>query len=62
MGDVILLVGLEIALNSWLVLAVIPVILVVVRQANAEEELLKRALPGYAEYCVRTKRFIPLIL
>jgi protein-S-isoprenylcysteine O-methyltransferase Ste14 len=61
-GDIILLVGLEIALNSWLVLAVIPIVLVVVRQARAEEELLKQALPGYAEYCLRTKRFIPLIV
>lgn len=61
-GDIILLVGLELALNSWLVLAVLPVIIVVVRQARAEEALLLRALPGYRDYCGRTKRFIPLIV
>jgi protein-S-isoprenylcysteine O-methyltransferase Ste14 len=61
-GDIILLAGLELALNSWLVLAVLPVIIVVVRQARAEEALLLRTLPGYGEYCGRTKRFIPLIV
>jgi protein-S-isoprenylcysteine O-methyltransferase Ste14 len=61
-GDVVLLMGLELALNSWLVLGVVPVVLVVVRQAFAEEHLLQRVLPGYAEYCTRTKRFIPLIV
>lgn len=61
-GDVILLAGLELALNSWLVLAVLPLIVLVVRQARAEEALLIRTLPGYGEYCGRTKRFIPLIV
>ncbi len=61
-GDIILLLGLQLALNSWLVVGVVPVVMVVVRQARAEEALLSRTLPGYAEYCGRTKRFIPLIV
>lgn len=61
-GDLLLLIGLELALNSWLVLAVVPVIAVIVRQVIAEEHVLKRALPHYDEYSARTKRFIPLIV
>ena len=61
-GDVLMLVGLELALNSWLVLGALVAAVVVVRQARAEEVLLKRTLPGYQEYCARTKRFIPLIV
>jgi protein-S-isoprenylcysteine O-methyltransferase Ste14 len=61
-GDLLLLFGLQLALNSWLVLGVIPAGLLVSRQAAAEEALLARALPGYAEYCARTKRFVPLVL
>ena len=61
-GDIILLIGLQLALNSWLVLGVLPVVIVVVRQARAEESLLLRTLPGYREYCGRTKRFIPMVV
>ncbi len=61
-GDVLLLVGLELALNSWLVVAVLVPLSVAVRQALAEELLLSRAFPGYDAYCRRTKRFIPFIL
>jgi protein-S-isoprenylcysteine O-methyltransferase Ste14 len=61
-GDVLLLVGLELALNSWLVLVMLIPLAVAVRQALAEEMLLSRTLPGYDAYCRRTKRFIPFIL
>jgi protein-S-isoprenylcysteine O-methyltransferase Ste14 len=61
-GDLLLLVGLELALNSWLVLGVLPIAVAVVRQAMAEEALLRRALPGYAEYSARTRRFLPFLV
>lgn len=61
-GDIFLLLGLELALNSWLVLAVPFIFLFVVKQALAEEALLSKTLPGYKEYCAQTKRFIPFIV
>lgn len=61
-GDVLMLAGLELALNSWLVLTVLVPLAVGVRQALAEEVLLSRALPGYEDYCRRTKRFIPFLV
>jgi protein-S-isoprenylcysteine O-methyltransferase Ste14 len=61
-GDILLLLGLELALNSWLVLAVLAPLLVAVRQALVEEAVLLRAFPDYADYCARTKRFIPFVV
>lgn len=61
-GDMLLLTGLELALNSWLVLGVIVAVLVFVRQALAEEAILAESLPGYAKYREKTKRFIPFII
>ena len=58
-GDILLLLGLELALNSWLVLSVILVVVVVVRQAMAEEVLLSTMFPGHDAYRRRTKMFIP---
>lgn len=60
-GDVLLLIGLELALNSWLVLATAILIPIVVRQALQEEVLLSKGLPGYSEYRKRTKMFIPFV-
>lgn len=60
-GDILLLTGLELALNSWLVVVAFVPLAVAVKQALAEEALLARVFPGYAEYCRRTKRFIPFI-
>ena len=60
-GDLILLVGLELAVNSWLVLGAALLIPVVLRQAVKEEAGLLRSLPGYDIYCRRTKRFIPFV-
>lgn len=61
-GDLLLVTGLELALNSWLVLAVVPLAAFVVRQVMAEETLLSRTLPSYARYCAETKRFIPFVV
>lgn len=61
-GDLLLLTGLELALNSWLVLAVSVPLAVVTRQAAKEEAMLSRAFPGYREYRKRTTRFIPFVL
>jgi protein-S-isoprenylcysteine O-methyltransferase Ste14 len=61
-GDLLLLIGLQLALNSWLVLALSVPLLIVIRQVLAEEALLSRAFPGYAIYCTRTKRFLPFIV
>ncbi len=61
-GDILLLIGLELALNSWLVVAIIFLIPVIIRQTLAEEVLLSQKLSGYSNYCKRTKMFIPFIL
>lgn len=61
-GDVLLLIGLELALNSWFVLGVIIPALVVVRNVMREEAILSQSFPGYETYRRQTKRFIPFIL
>ena len=61
-GDLLLVTGLELVLRSWLVLAVVPLALVIVKQVLAEETLLSRAFPSYARYCAETKRFIPFVV
>ena len=61
-GDLVLLGGLQLALNSWLVLAVAPLAAVVIRRTLAEEALLDQRLAGYRAYCARTKRFIPFVV
>lgn len=60
-GDILLLVGLQLALNSWLVLAAIIPAIVAFRNVQAEERILIRAFPEYAEYCRRTRRFVPFV-
>jgi protein-S-isoprenylcysteine O-methyltransferase Ste14 len=61
-GDLLLLLGLEISLNSWLALGVVALTAIVVRQATREEQLLLGSLPGYDLYCRRTRRFIPFVI
>jgi protein-S-isoprenylcysteine O-methyltransferase Ste14 len=61
-GDLLLLVGLELALNSWLVLGVAALAVVVYQQARQEESVLSRAFPGYAAYRRSSKMFIPYVL
>lgn len=58
-GDTMLLAGLELALNSWGVAAVIPLMFYVRMQAVKEERRLLASLPGYEQYYRHTSRFIP---
>jgi protein-S-isoprenylcysteine O-methyltransferase Ste14 len=60
-GDVLLLMGLELALNSWLVFGIAALAIYVRRQAIREEGQLRRVLPGYDQYCRRTTRFLPFV-
>jgi protein-S-isoprenylcysteine O-methyltransferase Ste14 len=60
-GDLILLFGLELALNSWAVVGVCLLVPVVFYKAVREESLLRTTLEGYERYCASTKRFIPFI-
>jgi protein-S-isoprenylcysteine O-methyltransferase Ste14 len=60
-GDLLMLFGLELALNSWCVLGVIALIVYVRKQAIREERQLLQALPGYDQYCRRTTRFLPFL-
>jgi protein-S-isoprenylcysteine O-methyltransferase Ste14 len=61
-GDLLLLLGLELALNSWLVLGVFILAPVVMLKAMKEEQMLVQELSGYDEYQSRTKRFIPFVI
>ena len=61
-GDILLLIGLELCLNSWLVLGVVVLAPVVAAQAIREEKKLINALPDYEEYTRKTKRFIPFLV
>ena len=60
-GDLLLLLGLELALNSWLVLGVLILTPIVMLKAVKEERMLAGELRGYEAYCQRSKRFIPFI-
>ena len=61
-GDLLLLLGLQLALNSWLFLGVFLLAPVVMLKAIKEEKMLVRELSGYGDYCARTKRFIPFVI
>jgi protein-S-isoprenylcysteine O-methyltransferase Ste14 len=61
-GDLLLLAGLQLAVNSWLVLLVLPIAAVVVRQARREEQILARAFPDYGEYRKRTRMLVPFLV
>lgn len=60
-GDLLLLLGLELALNSWLVLGVLILAPVVMLKAIKEERMLAEELSGYDAYCRSSKRFIPFV-
>lgn len=60
-GDLLLLTGLELALNSWMVLGVLILTPVVLFKAMKEERMLAEKLTGYDIYCQRSKRFIPFV-
>ncbi len=61
-GDLLLLLGFELSLNSWLVLGVCALAPVVVWRALREERALSDSLPEYAHYCAGTKRFVPFLV
>lgn len=61
-GDLLLLIGLELALESWLVVAAAALVPVVLRQAIREERMLAGSLEGYTDYCRRSKRFVPFVV
>lgn len=61
-GDLLLLVGLELSLNSWFVCAAAALIPPVVFCALQEERFLRGALAGYEDYMHRTKGFIPFVV
>ena len=60
-GDLILLLGLELTLNSWCVLGVLALAIYVRQQAIREERKLLQTLPGYDQYFRRTSRFLPFV-
>jgi len=62
-GDIIILLSTPIALGSfWAVIPFLSAPLFFVLRIKGEEEYLKKNLPGYDEYCRRTKyRLIPYI-
>ena len=61
-GDLLLLAGLELCLNSWLVIGVLALAPVVANKAIREEKMLAEKLPGYDVYVRKTKRFIPFLV
>ena len=61
-GDLLLLIGLELALNSWLVLGVLALTPIVLMKAIKEEKVLAANLSGYHDYSRRVKRFIPYVV
>jgi len=61
-GDLLLLLGLELSLNSWLVGVAAAMVPPVVVRAIQEEQSLRKVLTGYEDYARRTKRFIPFIV
>ena len=61
-GDLLLLAGLELCLNSWLVIGVLALAPVVANKAIREEKMLAENLAGYDAYARKTKRFIPFLV
>lgn len=61
-GDLLLLLGIQLSLNSWLVVAAALLAPVVLWKAVREEKMLAVELPGYEAYCGQTKRFIPFLV
>jgi len=61
LGDMLLVLGLELALNSWLFLGALAMVPYVTKQAREEEKELEKAFPDYVTYRQRTKMFIPFL-
>ena len=61
-GDLGMLIGVELCLNSWLVVAVAGIAMPTIYQTLREERRLVKTVAGYDAYCEQTKRFIPFII
>jgi len=61
-GDLGMLIGVELCLNSWLVVAVVGIAMPTIYQTLREERRLVKTVAGYDAYCEQTKRFIPFII
>jgi protein-S-isoprenylcysteine O-methyltransferase Ste14 len=61
-GDLAMLLGFELCLNSWLVVAVVAVAIPTIYRAVREEKVLAKTVAGYEAYCTQTKRFIPFVI
>jgi len=61
-GDLAMLLGFELCLNSWLVVAVVIIAVPTVYNAIREEKLLAETVAGYQSYRTQTKRFIPFVI
>lgn len=61
-GDLAMLLGLELCLNSWLFLAVVAIAIPTIYKAVREEEVLSQTVTGYQAYRAQTKRFIPFVI
>jgi protein-S-isoprenylcysteine O-methyltransferase Ste14 len=61
-GDLAMLLGFELCLNSWLVLAIVIVAIPTIYGALREEKVLAETVNGYQAYRAQTKRFIPFVI
>lgn len=61
-GDALLIIGLELALNSWLVVIGFALLPVIYKQALDEEAILTQAFPEYRVYKQHTKMFVPYLV
>lgn len=61
-GDLAMLAGFELCLNSWLLIAVVAIAIPTISRAIREEKGLAKSVTGYDAYCTQTKRFIPFVI
>lgn len=61
-GDLVMLLGFEFCLNSWLVVAVVIIAILTIYKAVREERVLAETVTGYEAYRAQTKRFIPFVI
>lgn len=61
-GDLVMLLGFELCLNSWLVVAVVIIAIPAIHKAIREEQVLSQTVIGYQAYRAQTKRFIPFVI
>jgi protein-S-isoprenylcysteine O-methyltransferase Ste14 len=61
-GDLAMLLGFELCLSSWLVIAVVMIAVPTVYKAIREEKVLAETVAGYQAYRTQTKRFIPFVI